>query len=140
MEYCDVLFDSMKRNYPDVAREAKEYFSLVDRQLHVLLTDGTKVVYDANNKTMRFFSPEKKCDISVFEDEYDWKMKFVENLIKLMEERGVSRRELSEKTGIAYQTIYSYTTGRSSPSCVNIAKISEVIGYPIESFFTFFRK
>lgn len=46
--------------------------------------------------------------------------KFNYRLYEAMEERGMSPRQVSEETGIAYNTVISYHNGSRNPTMLNV--------------------
>lgn len=56
---------------------------------------------------------------------------------QLLEERGLSPRELAERAGVAKETVYSYLSGRRGyrPSYEVLARIARVLGVSAEDLF-----
>ncbi len=51
----------------------------------------------------------------------------MKKLKKIRLEKGISQKELSEKTGLTRQTIHNIENGKKYPKLYNIIKIAEVL-------------
>jgi transcriptional regulator with XRE-family HTH domain len=51
----------------------------------------------------------------------------MKKLKKIRLERGISQKELAEKTGLTRQTIHNIENGKQYPKLSNIIKIAEVL-------------
>lgn len=54
------------------------------------------------------------------------------NLRLLLDNSGVTVKELSEKTGISIRSIQSYLAFETSPTLENVIKIADFFGVPID--------
>jgi transcriptional regulator with XRE-family HTH domain len=48
---------------------------------------------------------------------------------------GISMKELADKVGVSYLSIYRIEKGKVSPSTLLLSKIADALSYPISSFF-----
>lgn len=62
-------------------------------------------------------------------------MDIVARITELREKKGWSQYELAKRTGIAPNTVYSWTRTGSAPTLANIVKICEAMGIALEQFF-----
>jgi len=56
------------------------------------------------------------------------------NITKLMNENGITQRDLAKQTGLAESTISRYTTGKRIPSLDNLLKIADAFDTDIYTF------
>lgn len=62
--------------------------------------------------------------------------KIGEALKHLREVRGVSQRDLAEKSGVGYASIARIETGRQDPTVGMLARLAEALGIRMVDFFT----
>jgi transcriptional regulator with XRE-family HTH domain len=51
------------------------------------------------------------------------------------ERRGLSLRQLAERSGVHYVTIVSIESGRMSPTVATLEKLAEALSIPLRDFF-----
>lgn len=52
---------------------------------------------------------------------------------RLMDDRGLSYRELGEKTGLPYSTIRNFLLGINEPSATVMLRLADAFGIPVKS-------
>lgn len=62
---------------------------------------------------------------------------FGDRLTDLLTEKGVSKKDLSERTGIKLSRIYDYTDNLHAPSLMNAVKIADEFHCPLDFLFGF---
>lgn len=61
-------------------------------------------------------------------------MKFGELLKQKRQAAGLSRRALSEASGVTFATIHGYEDGRRTPSFANVVKLAASLGLTCQDF------
>jgi transcriptional regulator with XRE-family HTH domain len=61
-------------------------------------------------------------------------MSFARKLREIRQEKGLSREELSERSGLGRGTVRDYEQGRRQPSLQLAFKLAEALGVPVDSF------
>lgn len=56
----------------------------------------------------------------------------MKKLKQIRHERGISQKELSEKTGLTRQTIHNIENGKQYPTLYNIIKIAEALKISVD--------
>ena len=56
---------------------------------------------------------------------------FFTNILRLLDERGMTKRELSEKAGISMSFLSDLTNGKANPSLKIMEAIAEALGVPL---------
>ena len=57
-----------------------------------------------------------------------------ESMIKAREKSGLSRKELSEASGLHIGLIYMYESGRSTPGLYNLIAMADALGVSIDEY------
>jgi transcriptional regulator with XRE-family HTH domain len=60
---------------------------------------------------------------------------FSKRLVALMDEKGLTQRELSRATGVSQGTISKHINGKQMPKSRELYEISKVLGVQMESWF-----
>lgn len=63
-------------------------------------------------------------------------MNFSENLNRLLKEKNLSLKWVSERTGIARTTLSEWSAGRKPTLCLELLKLAEVLGVTLEYLIT----
>lgn len=56
---------------------------------------------------------------------------FYTNILRLMEEQGMTRRRLSERTGVSISFLSELTNGKANPSLKTMESIATELGVPL---------
>lgn len=123
------IIGAFKMYFPVFFEKAVKYRQLDNREVYAELDDGRRVLYDdadnsirrlpANSRTMT----ERECLVE-----------FGLRLRKIMNDRGISQIELSERTGISKPVLSLYMNGNRNPGFYNVDKIAKALGCSIEDF------
>ena len=122
-----MILDSFECYFPYVAENVQEYKENGLFELIVRLKDGSVYSYDDMEHTIRKLPLDSDAMT-----EQECRKEFGVRLRKVMELKGVTQLELSEKTGINKVTISRYITGRMSPSFYAVDKIAKALNCTIE--------
>ena len=121
------FFNNFKLYFPLVSELVTSFKQTGLFDLTIKLNDGTSVIYDDTEHTMR--NLPRDCN-NMTEDEC--RREFGLRLRKLMHVKNISQSELSEKTGISNVTISNYLNFKATPSFYNADRIAKAIGCSIE--------
>jgi DNA-binding Xre family transcriptional regulator len=116
------LIEHLKMYYPSEVSDAVEFRQVGEYEVIVKCKDGTSISYDDVDKTIRRL-PSSSYDIS----EMQCRREFALRLKQLMFRRGITQKDLSEKTGISETTLSMYLTEKHTPSFYNVDKISKAL-------------
>lgn len=108
---------------------ATEYVMTGPFELMALMADGTKYLYDKLTETYRFLPR----DSHALTDE-EIKREFTIRFRKMMKDRRMTQKELSQLTGISEQTISKYTNGTGFPTIVNLDRIAKALKCSADDF------
>lgn len=124
------LYTNFKQYFPLFAEDAVSFTtSNIPCELIVKLTDGSSILYDDVGQTIRNL-PDDPNDLS----KEECNKEFSYRLRKIMQIKGITQQELSERTGIAQSHISNYVRGTRSPSFYIIDKIAKVLDCSIDQF------
>lgn len=131
MEVMDErLYTNFKQYFPLFAEDAVSFTtSNMPCELIVKLTDGSYILYDDVDRTIRNL-PDDPHELS----KEECTKEFSYRLRKMMQIKGVTQQELSERTGIAQSNISGYIRGVNSPSFYVIDKIAKALDCSIDQF------
>lgn len=124
------LYTNFKQYFPLFAEDAVSFTtSNIPCELIVKLTDGSSILYDDADRTIRNL-PDDPHDLS----KEECNKEFSYRLRKMMQIKGITQYELSERTGIAQPHISNYVRGMRSPSFYVIDKIAKALDCSIDQF------
>lgn len=123
------MFDNFQMYFPSLASVAVDHYSVDDFELVVKLNDGSSILYDDIDKSIRNLPRDSRAM-----SERECKCEFGSRLRKIMAHRGITQAELSEMTGIQQASISRYCSGVKSPSFYNADKIAKALGCSIDEF------
>lgn len=107
--------------YPDVVKwEPYDRFSVC-----VYNADGTKVFYDGTSGAVK--NVGKRNSKYEFADDAIYASRFAWRLKTAMNSSGLTRNEISERTGISRASLSGYFNGRVMPTAINIYKLAKVL-------------
>ena len=119
----DVLLDELELHFPELAKNAVNWYPSGRHEITVKLNDGQLFTYNSTLKGVRFIrrSEDKGLSESELRDE------FRDRLYKTMLSKGISQLELAEMTGISNVTISNYFNGKSIPSLYNVSLLARAL-------------
>lgn len=118
---------NFKRQFPFIADDVAKYVDIGDTYVDVILIDGTRIIYDDLDNTIRHL-PTNSSHIT----EEECKKEFGIRLRRLMHLKGVTETELSKKTDISPTRLSGYITGKNSPSFYKVDKIAKALGCSLD--------
>lgn len=123
------MIHNFRQMFPSLANQMLGYIEVNDFEMLIKLEDGTKIIYDDFNKSYRNV-PDDSHDMT----EAECRKEFGIRLRKMLERKGMSQFELSERTGISAPDICHYVNGKSCPSFYRIDKIAKALGCSVDDF------
>lgn len=108
--------------FPSIAARAVKYYEPNVYELLVKLEDGSSVLYDDVEKTIRRM-PTDKTEMT----EQACKKEFGFRLRKMMFRKNITQSELGEKTGISQVTLSNYINGKNIPGFYAVYKIVKAL-------------
>lgn len=120
-DYVKKVFLRLFPMYTDVA----DYYSIGDMETMFVMSDRSKVIFDELNKTSKYIEAHSS-DITELTEE-EWLNEFSRKLKRKLFLSKMTKKELSEKTGISINTIYRYTKGERVPDIFSIKKIAKAL-------------
>ena len=127
----DVIFERMSQMFPSIHKRVVDWYPGGRREIVVILDDGTKMMYESFDDTIRTI--KSSAISSEVIDETAYRKKFSDALRYQMRISGIMQYELSEQTGISVQTLSKYLKGIGTPSAYNLIRIANVLGCPVSS-------
>ena len=123
------FFDNFKMHFPITAKLTESYRKTGLYDLTVKLSDGTSVLYDDMQHSIRRLP--KDC---LKMTETECRREFGMRLRNLMFLKSITQTDLSEKTGISQTTISGYLNGKGTPSFYNVDKIAKALKCSTDDF------
>lgn len=123
------MIHNYEKMFPSLANQTVGYIELNDFELLIKLEDGSKIIYDDFNKSYRNV-PDDSHNMT----EQECKREFGIRLRKILERKGMSQFELSERTGITPSDICNYVNGKTSPTFYRVDKIAKALGCSVDEF------
>lgn len=125
----NTIFENFKLHFPYTAEKTVEYEQINDFDIMVTLNDGSRIIFDDLDKSMRNL-PKSSQEMT----ELEFCSEFGKRLRKLMYRAGVTQRELSEMTGISQPNISKYFNGKTIPSFYIADRIAKALGCSTDEF------
>lgn len=118
-----IIFDDFCAHYPTFCNRAIRYCGYGAYELEVELDDGSIVLYDYVNKTIRQ-SPKYEGELT----EQECRNEFAMRLRRMLYSKNITREELEKSTGISQVMLSRYISGKVNPSFAKVYKICRAIG------------
>lgn len=131
----DHIFEHFKMYYLTGDEKAVDWYPSGPFEITVKLSDGSRVIYDDINKTMRMLRDFYKRPLERTESE--WKQDFSRRLKRMIRLRSTTQLELAERTGIRPGTISLYVNGKCVPSLYSASKLADALDCSINDLMDF---
>ena len=115
------IYENLKYYFPYIAEDAVKYHEVDMYELIVELIDGSSILYDDLEKTVRVL-PNDDCLT-----EEECRKEFAYRLKRVMFIKRVDQTELSKRTGISQPLLSRYMTGKTTPSFYNVDRICKAL-------------
>ena len=126
----DRLISNFELRFPSVTQDVRRYDrTRYANELIVTFKDGSKILYNDFENTVRNL-PADSSNMS----EKQFRREFGYRVKRIMLEKGITQDELSEKTGIAQETLSRYICGKNVPSFYKIDKIAKALDCSVDEF------
>ena len=125
----DYIIEQLDRLFPFIVKEAVTYKKNSDFEWLIILSDGSSVLYDEFNKTIRRL-PGNSNELT----EQECRIEFGSRVRMYMDRKGISQSELSNRTGIVQSQLSNYMTGKTTPSFYIADKIAKALNCSIDEF------
>lgn len=124
-----MIFDEFKKTYPSMSKNVSNWYPTGHLEITVKLNDGTKLIFDYLTKKSQVIP----CERAVVErkrimDEYEWREEFSARLFDILEEVGMTQKELAEEIGVDERTIRMYKHGDRTPNAYIVHKMAMALG------------
>ena len=125
-----MIFNEFKRIYPSMSKNVSNWYPTGHLEITVKLNDGTKLIFDYLTKKSQVVPCERVQveERKKYMDEYEWREEFSSRLFDILQEVGITQKELAEAIGVDERTIRLYKHGDRTPSAFIVHKIANVIG------------
>lgn len=129
-KYWEPVYEYFKQDYPLIADDAIDWYPSAQFEITVKMKDKSRYSYHMLLHKITKISERKE---GLMEEE--WKVKFSENLKRIMKNRMMLQDELTEITGITQGMLSRYIGGRSIPNMYNARKIADGLQCSIEELY-----
>lgn len=119
------LMNQFKLYNPELVDRVVASFVVSRFRLKCELDDGSTVIFNSRTGILRTYA---KSDGS----EEDWRSRFRHCLFDTLDEKHMTQKELSERTGISTTMIVHYMKGRNSPNGYNLSRIADALGCGVD--------
>jgi DNA-binding XRE family transcriptional regulator len=116
------LMRNFKLQFPNVAVNTMSYENYNDTELIAYLEDGSIILYDDLNGTIRNL-PQDSSDMTEGEFLFDFSIR----LRKMIDVRGIPQNELAQQAGISPLTLSRYVNGRTTPNLYIADRIAKAL-------------
>ena len=113
-----------------MAEQVVSYEEVNDTTIFITLNDGCQMKYYSDSGSFRVI---KEFDGS----EKDWSKHFANNLIDMMNYRGMDQTYLSELSGVSQPSISNYMNGKGMPSGYVIHRLAKALRCDISDLIGF---
>lgn len=124
------IFEDFSRRFPNMANQVVSYEEVNDTTIFIILNDGCQMKYYSDSGSFRVL---KDYDGS----KEDWSKHFANNLIDMMNYRGVDQVYLAERSGISQQSISNYMSCKGIPSGYAIDRLAKALHCDISDLISF---
>lgn len=93
-------------------------------EMTAVLRDGSRAIFNDLFCTTQFISKLNSESV----DDKEWSRRFGRRLRYLMNDRRVTQKELSDRTGISQSNISNYIRGASVPKVTTVTKLAWALG------------
>ena len=121
------IYENLKMYFPYVFKNAVNYYEVGLFDLIVELVDGSSIIYDDFEKTVR---PLPRDSNNMSEEEC--RKEFGLRLRQMLYRKGITQMAFAEMSGISQVMISKYINGKASPSLYAIDKIAKVLGCSVD--------
>lgn len=126
----EYVLNRFKEEYPRYFERMKSY-DLIDNEtaIRVYLDNGDIFYYSYFDNIPGRLAVRSYTGLDDEEQkEFAWRFELGRRLEEMMIIKGISREELSDRTGISLSSISNYVTGKRSPTMDKLIKIKETLG------------
>lgn len=129
MQDCERMYENFMIRFPRIAESVTTYCLTGDFDITIRLQDGTTFLYDDIEGSIRRLPSDsgsmtkKECN-----------REFGDRLYRMMNRKGITQLELSERTGLTQAQISNYINGKSTPSFYVVDRIAKALKCSIEYF------
>lgn len=120
MSYYETMLENLKAYYPSVFNNMNYSYRSGIHEITIVENNGDRQIYsDATNSIC--YIPNRLGELS---SDDEWLRDFSKKLNRLMTDRGITQKDLSELTGISQPMISYYLNGRRAPSLHNARRLA----------------
>ena len=127
MEYD--MISNYKRFYESTTNLELEYKIINPVELLVTMKDGKQYIYNNYRNSIRLL-PEDSMHLTNEQITFE----FCFRLESMLEQRGLTQKELSMMTGISEHTISKYMSFAGTPNFINLDKICKALDCSADEF------
>lgn len=121
------IFEEMLLYFPTLANRVVSITAGGLDGIYVKMDDGTVLFYDSMDKSIRRL-PENSSDMSELECRHEFALR----LRRIMSQKNISSKELSETCKITPPQLSGYLTGKHTPSFYAVDKIAKALGCSVD--------
>ena len=126
----DMLISNFESRCPRATKDVCRYNGTTyPNELIATFKDGSKILYNDIENTVRSL-PTDSSNMS----KEQFKREFGYRLKQIMFAKGITQDDLSEKTGIAQETLSRYIRGKNVPSFYITDKIAKALDCSVDDF------
>lgn len=114
-----------KMMFPVYNDKIIDYMNIGDMETIFYMTDGSKVIFDALDRTAIYIKPRTDSDAELSEEE--WRKEFSRKLKRKLALRNMTQKNLAVQTDISYNSISRYSRGERTPDIFIIKKIAKAL-------------
>ena len=124
-----------KMMFPVYNDKIIDYVDIRDMETIFYMKDGSKVIFDALDRTAIYIKPRTDSDAELSEEE--WRKEFSRKLKRKLAMRNISQKNLAVQTGMPYNTVCRYARGDRTPDIFIIKKIAKALNCEVVELIDF---
>lgn len=131
-QIVDEIRNDFNDYFPSFSRRTVDFYRSGRFEITVIFDDGRKAYYNYLTKNIRI--------IHLRSDEYSeesWKHQFAITLTRKLADKQMTKRELSDATGISQMSLSNYTNEKSIPSAYAITRIADALECSVSELIDF---
>ena len=129
----DFTLERLEKSYPFLCREADDIKELNSEEIVIKTTHNNFYIFNENENTIL------RVPLNEDPDEYIFRRQFGKGIRRMMNNRGLTQRDLSELTGLRQPQLSGYINGRNLPPPYVLEKLAKVLKCKVDDFYFYYQ-
>lgn len=116
------IYESFETYFPSIAEKVVDWYPIGKYEIRIELLGVDDIIYNPSLRSYRKYRP------IAITNEVLWTKEFSLRFKSRFEESGLTRKELSNKSGLSQNIIRNYLNGSSQPTLHNVIRLADALG------------